>query len=127
MERRCCVPNYHECFCNKNGSMTRLMDLCNKNSICNEDLSRYTDEIKSLLDNGEDVNFKNKFGKSALMYSLGNEQNFKLLVEYGADLNVVDNDGNNLLILACRSYYNNNIINMLISKLNLDIIMVILH
>lgn len=51
--------------------------------------------LKILIDGGADVNFKNKFGTTALLTAVGNEsvECVRLLIENGADVNAVNKQG----------------------------------
>jgi len=61
--------------------------------------------VKSLLENNADVNWKDGFNSSALMYaaSKGNKEIVDLLLKYGADINANDGLGNTVLTAAKES------------------------
>ena len=57
------------------------------------------EQTKLLLENGADVNAKNKFGETALMRAKTAEQT-KLLIDHGADVNAKDKYGRTALMFA---------------------------
>jgi uncharacterized protein len=61
--------------------------------------------VKSLLENNADVNWKDGFNSSALMYaaSKGDREIVDLLLKYGADINANDGMGNTVLTAAKES------------------------
>ncbi len=61
--------------------------------------------VKSLLENNADVNWKDGFNTSALMYaaSKGDREIVDLLLKYGADINANDGMGNTVLTAAKES------------------------
>jgi ankyrin repeat protein len=61
--------------------------------------------VKSLLEHNADVNWKDGFNTTALMYaaSKGNREIVDLLLKYGADINANDGEGNTVLTAAKES------------------------
>lgn len=61
--------------------------------------------VKSLLENNADVNWKDGFNTTALMYaaSKGHREIIDLLLKYGADINANDGKGNTVLTAAKES------------------------
>jgi ankyrin repeat protein len=53
---------------------------------------------KFFLENDADVDEKDAFGNTALMYAMTNPRTLKLLIDYGADVNALDNKDMNALI-----------------------------
>ena len=53
-----------------------------------------------------DINHQNKAGKSAITIAIerGKKENVDFLIEKGANLNVIDNDGNDLMYYAFQAY-----------------------
>ncbi|OUM65003.1 hypothetical protein PIROE2DRAFT_60299 [Piromyces sp. E2] len=94
---------------------TLLLSLCSKSDGQDK-------IIKYLIDNGADVNKKNKHGDTPLIKAIRTWKNdiVKYLIENGADVNKVDKEGNSPLINA---YYSENIpiINYLIEDTDVDI------
>ncbi|WP_196887303.1 ankyrin repeat domain-containing protein [Aureivirga sp. CE67] len=73
---------------------------------------------KLLLENQADVNWKDGFKTSAILYaaSNGNLEMIKLLLEYGANIN--DNDGNkNTVLTAAKESKNKDVIEFVEKKL----------
>jgi hypothetical protein len=81
----------------KNG-LTALIRAC--------EMSR-THVIESLLDRGADINYRNRFGKTAVHYTAqaGNKACTKMLVERMADLTIKDNDGRTAYQIAEQENY----------------------
>jgi uncharacterized protein len=61
--------------------------------------------VKALLEHKADVNWKDGFNTTALLYaaSKGNRQIVDLLLKYGADINADDGQGNTVLTAAKES------------------------
>lgn len=71
---------------------------------------------RDLLDTGKiNVNFKDKYGKSALLIaaSSGYIDMVNLLLKYNIDINQVDKEHNSSLILAAKNYHPNIVDNLL--------------
>jgi ankyrin repeat protein len=64
----------------------------------------YLEKVKQLLEEGADVNAKDDFGKTALMWACeyGYKEIAELLIEKGADLNAQDKYGLTALIYATK-------------------------
>jgi ankyrin repeat protein len=65
-------------------------------------LEGQTEEVRTLLAGGADVNAKDAAGRTSLMLAVINMQHetVKVLLEYGADVNAGANDGATVLMLA---------------------------
>ena len=68
-------------------------------------VSKNKNIVELLLKNKADVNFKDAFNTTALMYaaSSGNKEIVDLLLSYGADVNASDGQGNTVLSAAKES------------------------
>jgi len=62
----------------------------------------YTNDVKSLIDNGADVNARNNSGQTALMGAswMDHTEIVELLLENGADVNAKSNDGQTALMIV---------------------------
>jgi ankyrin repeat protein len=61
------------------------------------------DEVEAAIKNGANVNAKDKYDETALMYAAGNNSNpeaIALLIKNGADANTKDIDGNRAIDFA---------------------------
>ena len=58
------------------------------------------DAVRRLLDRGADVNTKNSFDATALVYAAGNEAKARLLMAHGADVNARTRQGRTALMIA---------------------------
>ncbi len=58
------------------------------------------DAMRVLIDAGADVNAKNAFGSTALMWSVTDFKKVKMLVEHGANVNAASKAGRTALLLA---------------------------
>jgi ankyrin repeat protein len=58
--------------------------------------------MKLLIEHGADVNAKNAFDSTALMWSVTEIEKVRLLVDHGADVNAASKQGNTALLLARR-------------------------
>lgn len=56
-----------------------------------------------MIENGADVNFTNKIGRTALIIAsmYGNDKMVEMLVKHGANINLFDNDGKTALMYLC--------------------------
>jgi ankyrin repeat protein len=72
--------------------------------------------MKLLIERGADVNAKNAFDSTALMWSVTDFEKVRLLVEHGANVNATSKQGNTPLLLAARSDRSAPIVKYLISK-----------
>ena len=63
--------------------------------------------VKTLIENGADVNAQSRHGITALMYaaSEGNFDIIKYLVEHGADVNIKSEDGETAIKSAMSNFY----------------------
>ena len=61
------------------------------------------DAMKILIEKGADVNSKNAFDSTALMWSVTDINKVRMLLEPGADVNVVSKQGHTALLLAAMS------------------------
>jgi ankyrin repeat protein len=57
------------------------------------------DKIKKFISEGFDINSKGSSGKTPLLSSSLNYENLKVLIELGADINSIDDNGENALFL----------------------------
>ena len=58
------------------------------------------EKVKFLIDKGADVNAKDYFDMTALMYAVDDYDITKLLIDSGADVNLIDINGKTALIYA---------------------------
>jgi ankyrin repeat protein len=72
--------------------------------------------MKLLIDRGADVNARNAFDSTALMWSATDIEKVRMLVEHGADVNAVSKQGNMPLLLAAMSDRSAAIVKLLIAK-----------
>ncbi len=89
--------NCLESFSQPNNSFA-LIEACNKNSI---------NLVKSLVENGADVNQPDGNGNTPLFIACknGNKALAKYLIDNGADVNQPDGNGNTPLFIACDRWY----------------------
>lgn len=82
----------------------------------------YTNDVKSLIDNGADINAINNFGWTPLMCGCyhGHTEVVRLLLENGADVNASNNDGQTALMMV--SNCDADFINLRYYQLNYEII-----
>jgi ankyrin repeat protein len=81
--------------------LERMLDLLDENEI---------DEIKFILEKGHPLNEQNSKGWSLLIKAtyLGRREIFDYLINNGADISVVNNNGTNLLMYAIDAYLSSN-------------------
>lgn len=72
--------------------------------------------MKLLLDAGADVNAKNAFDATALIWSARDPVKSKLLIEHGAQVNVQSRQGRTPLILAAKSDSSAGIVRLMLAK-----------
>jgi ankyrin repeat protein len=72
--------------------------------------------MKFLIDKGADVKATNAFGSTALMWSVTDLEKVRLLVEHGADVNVVSKKKRTALLLAAMSDQSAGTVRFLIGK-----------
>ena len=67
-------------------------------------LNRFTfahiEIVKYLIENGGDINYKNKFGVTAFMYACCTKYDISYLITSGANVNIQSNNGTTALMLA---------------------------
>jgi ankyrin repeat protein len=59
-----------------------------------------TTEMRILIQHGADVNARNAFGSTALMWSIPDVQKVRLLLDHGADVNIAAKSGRTALLMA---------------------------
>ena len=74
------------------------------------------DAMKMLLDAGADVNAKNNFGATALLWCARDGEKARMLIEHGADVNVRSKQGRTPLMLASMREGGADIVALLLSK-----------
>jgi ankyrin repeat protein len=74
------------------------------------------DAMKLLIAKGADVNAKNAFGSTALMWSVTDLQKVRLLSDRGADVNAASKAGRTALLVAAMSDHSSDIVRLLIDK-----------
>jgi ankyrin repeat protein len=74
------------------------------------------DAMRVLIDAGADVNAKNAFGSTALMWSVTDIRKVKALVEHDANVNAASKAGRTPLLLAAMSDKSAEIVRLLIAK-----------
>ena len=72
--------------------------------------------MKALIDKGADVNARNAFDSTALMWSVTDIDKVRLLLDHGADVNAVSKQGHTALLLAAMTDGSTPILRMLIAK-----------
>src|SRR5713226_3094870 len=72
--------------------------------------------MKLLIDKGADVNARNAFNSTALMWSITDLKKVRLLVDHGADVNAASKQGRTALLLAAKSDRSAAIVRLLIAK-----------
>src|SRR5258708_22941901 len=74
------------------------------------------DAMKILIDKGADVNVKNAFDSTALMWSVTDLTKVRMLVDHSADVNATSKQGHTPLLLAAMSDGSSPILRLLIAK-----------
>jgi ankyrin repeat protein len=74
------------------------------------------DAMKMLIDRGADVNARNTYGSTALMWSVTDLKKVRLLLDHGADVNVAARSGRTALIIASFANPSAEVVRMLLAK-----------
>jgi len=74
------------------------------------------ESMKLLLDAGVDVNVKNDFGATALLWCARDGEKARLLIEHGADVNARSKQGRTPLMLASMRQGGSDVVALLLSK-----------
>src|SRR5215510_2963318 len=74
------------------------------------------DAMKMLIDRGADVNAKNTYGSTALMWSVTDPKKVRLLLDHGADVNVAARSGRTALIIASYANPSAEVVRILLAK-----------
>jgi len=74
------------------------------------------DAMKMLIERGANVNAKNTYGSSALMWSVTDAKKVRLLLDHGADVNVTARSGRTALIIASFANPSSEVVRMLLAK-----------
>lgn len=80
--------------------------------------------IRNLIAAGQDVNYQNEKGSSALMVAawLGNADAVReLLAATGINVNLADNDGNNAAMMAIFGCNDEDVVEMMVAAPGLDV------
>src|SRR4029453_3644313 len=72
------------------------------------------DAMKMLIDRGADVNGRNTYGSTALMWSVTDLKKVRLLLDHGADVNVAARSGRTALIIASFANPSADVVGMLL-------------
>ncbi|HET9824044.1 MAG TPA: ankyrin repeat domain-containing protein, partial [Chitinophagaceae bacterium] len=84
--------------------------------LMNAALYSSVDIMQLLIERGSKVNATNKLGETALMWAANDPDKIKLLLKYGADINVKAKSGNSPLLIACVGYGKYDVVKLLIEK-----------
>ncbi len=74
------------------------------------------DAMKMLIERRADVNARNTYGSTALMWSVADAKKVRLLLDHGADVNVVAQSGRTALIAASFTNPSAEVVRMLLGK-----------
>jgi ankyrin repeat protein len=74
------------------------------------------DAMKMLIDRRADVNARNTYGSTALMWSVTDPKKARLLLDHGADVNVAARSGRTALIIASFANPSAEVVKMLLAK-----------
>src|SRR5262245_48944491 len=74
------------------------------------------DAMKMLIDRRADVNARNTYGSTALMWSVTDPKKVRLLLDHGADVNVAARSGRTALIVASFANPSAEVVRMLLAK-----------
>ena len=72
--------------------------------------------VQLLIENGSNVNAKNRLDETALMWSVHDPAKMKLLMQHGADINAKAKTGNTPLLIACVGHGKYDAVKLLIDK-----------
>ena len=100
----------------KQGASANLKDDRGLTPLMYAAIAGSTDAMKLLLDKGADVNARNAFASTALMWSATDIKKVRLLVERGADVNLASKQGRTALLVAALSDNSYEIARSLIAK-----------
>jgi ankyrin repeat protein len=100
----------------ENGSSLSVVDNDSDNVLMYAALYASEDCMKLLLEKGANPNAKNKLGETALIWSVQDIKRVRLLIQYGADVNVVTGQGNTPLLAGCVGSMQSEIIRLLLDK-----------
>ena len=74
------------------------------------------DAMQMVVDHGANVNAKNSYGSTALMWSVTDAKKVRLLLDHGADVNVAARSGRTALIVASFANPSSEVVRMLLAK-----------
>jgi ankyrin repeat protein len=74
------------------------------------------DAMRLLIDRGADVNARNAFGSTALMWSVSDQAKVRLLLDHGADVNTAAKSGRTALIVAGFTNPSAEVVRLLLAK-----------
>jgi ankyrin repeat protein len=100
----------------ENGSNLTVADNDSDQVLMYAALYASDDCIQLLLEKGANPNAKNKLGETALLWSVHDLKRVRLLIQYGADVNVVTDQGNTPLLAACVGSMQSEVIRLLLDK-----------
>ena len=73
-------------------------------------------QVKLLLEAGADVNARNAFNATALIWAGGDAVKSRMLIEHGADVNVRTQQGRTPLMMAAKRHGNADLVRLLLAK-----------